>query len=472
MTPTTPARRRLAAALALPLAACLGAGAFAAPASAERYSPGSTSGGDPYFPASGNGGYQVEHYDLDIAYDVPTKDFRATAVLTLQATADLDSFSLDLRGLTVSSVRVDGRSQTFTQADGELVVRARPKLKAGSTHTVTVVYGGTAGNPLDIEEAAYGFYTFADGAFTANEPDGASTWYPVNDVPTDKATYDIAITVPEGSTGVANGELVSVTTTAGRTRWEWSSADPMASYLSTASVGNYVFTQQTGPDGLPILNFVDADITGNRLATTTASLARQPAMIEFFEGLYGPYPFSSFGAIVDDDSVGYALETQTRPIYSRSASEGTVAHELAHQWVGDSVSPESWRDIWLNEGFATYSQWLWTESRGGATAQENYEEIAAIPADDEFWSEVVVADPGPLGLFTGPVYDRGAASLHALRLEIGDDAFFTVLRRWTTENADGNVTTSDFVALAEEVSGQQLDAFFADWVYDTDKPAV
>jgi len=323
-----------------------------------------------------------------------------------------------------------------------------------------------------VEEAAYGFYTFADGAFTANEPDGASTWYPVNDVPTDKATYDIAITVPEGYTGVANGELVSSVTTAGRTRWEWSSADPMASYLSTASIGNYDFTQQVGPGGLPILNFVDQDLTPARKATTAASLALQPEMIAFFEDVWGPYPFDSFGAIVDDDSVGYALETQTRPIYSRSASEGTVAHELAHQWVGDSVSPESWRDIWLNEGFAVYSEWLWTESRGRTTVQANYDEVAAIPADDDFWTGVVVADPGPLGLFTGPVYDRGAATLHALRLRVGDEAFFRILRRWTTENADGNVTTSDFVALSEEVSGQELDAFFTDWVYDTDKPAV
>jgi len=472
MTPAPTSRRRLLAAVALPTAACLGIAAWTAPANAVRFDPGSTSGGDPYFPASGNGGYQVEHYDLDISYDPATKAFRSTAEITLQATADIDSFSLDLRDFTVDSVRVGGLAAQFTHVDGELVVRVRPKLKAGTTQTVTVTYGGTAGNPLDVEEAAYGFYTFADGAFTANEPDGASTWYPVNDIPTDKATYDIAITVPRGYTGIANGELVSSTTTAGRTRWEWTSADPMASYLSTASIGNYDFTQQVGPGGLPILNFVDQDLTVAGRATTAASLALQPEMIAFFEGIYGPYPFGSFGAIVDDDSVGYALETQTRPIYSRSASESTVAHELAHQWVGNSVSPQSWRDIWLNEGFATYSQWLWTESRGGPTAQDSYDEIAAIPADDEFWTDVVVVDPGPLGLFTGPVYDRGAATLHALRLEVSEEAFHEILRRWTGDNADGNVTTSDFVALSEEVSGQELDAFFTDWVVDTDKPAV
>ena len=472
MTPAPTYRRRLLAAVALPLAACLGIAAWTAPASAVRFDPGSTSGGDSYFPASGNGGYQVEHYDLDISYHPATKAFRSTAQITLQATADIDSFSLDLRDLTVDSVRINGRSARFTHVDGELVVRARPKLTAGTTRTVTVTYGGTAGNPLDVEEAAYGFYTFADGAFTANEPDGAATWYPVNDIPTDKATYDIAITVPQGYTGIANGELVSATTTAGRTRWQWTSADPMASYLSTASIGNYDLTHQVGPGGLPILNFVDQDVTPADKVTTAASLALQPQMIAFFEDVYGPYPFGSFGAIVDDDSVGYALETQTRPIYSGSADESTVAHELAHQWVGNSVSPQSWKDIWLNEGFASYSQWMWTESRGGTTAQENYDEIAAIPADDGFWTDVVVADPGPLGLFTGPVYDRGAATLHALRVEVGDEAFAEILRRWAGDNADGNVTTNDLVALSEEVSGLELDAFFTDWVVYTDKPAV
>jgi aminopeptidase N len=471
MTSSTSVRRRLVAVVALPLAACLGLAAHVAPASAERYDAGSTSGGDPYFPAAGNGGYQVEHYDLDLSYDPSSKQFRGVAEITLEATADLDAFSLDLRGHTVDAVAVGSRAQRFSHADGELLVRARPKLKAGSTHTVTVVYGGTGGNPLDIEGVPYGFYTFPDGAFTANEPDGASTWYPVNDVPTDKASYDIAITVPEGSTGIANGELVGVTTTDGLTRWEWSAPEQMASYLSTASVGNYVLTEQTGPGGLPILNFVDEDLTPANLATTTASLALQPQMIAFFEGIYGPYPFESYGAIVDDDSVGYALETQTRPIYSGRAVETTVAHELAHQWVGNSVSPEAWRDIWLNEGFATYSQWMWTEERGIRTTQQYFDGVMAIPPTSSYWT-TVVADPGPFGLFVTPVYTRGAATLHALRLEVGEEAFFEILRLWAVENADGNVTTGDLVALSEEVSGQELDAFFTEWVYDTDKPVL
>jgi aminopeptidase N len=460
----------LAAALTIPL---LGT----SPALADRWAPGSTSGGDPYFPQAGNGGYDVGHYGLDLAYDPATGRLDGTARITLTATADLDSFSLDLRGLTATSVQVDGHRARFEQLPppengrgGELVVRARPELKAGSTHEVTVIYGGVPGQPTDIEGALYGFVSFDDGALVANEPEGAPTWYPVNDVPTDKATYDFRITVPEGKTAIANGEPVGTpTTTDGRTTFRWRASDPMASYLSTASIGDYGMTTQTGPGGLPILDFLERDLTAEDRATTVAALALEPQMIAFFEGIYGPYPFTSFGSIVDDDSVDYALETQTRPVYSQVAGEITVAHELAHQWVGDSVTPETWRDIWLNEGFATYSQWLWTESRAQGTAQAEFDRVMATPADDEFW-QTLPGDPSAETLFAEATYDRGAAALHALRGKIGDPAFSATLRAWATQHAGGDVSTADLVALAEQVSGQQLDAFFQTWIYTPGKP--
>src|SRR4051794_10002333 len=419
------------------------------PAAAAPPGTGSTSGGDPYFPAAGNGGYDVQHYGLDLRYDTRTGRLDGTAVITLKATADLSSFSLDLRRLTAASVVVDGRPAAFRQQGpdprtglgGELVVSPRTSLRAGTTYEVTVVYGGVPGQPLDIEGANYGWATFKDGALVANEPEGAATWYPVNDVPSDKATYDFRITVPQGKTAVANGELVGAPTTAdGRTTFVWRATDPMASYLSTASIGDFVMTTQAGPNGLPIYNFVDTGVKGSRLATTQAALALQPQMIGFLDDIFGPYPFTSAGAIVDDDDVGYALETQTRPIYASYADESTVAHELAHQWVGDSVTPRLWRDIWLNEGFATYAEWLWDEHQGGASVQERFDDVYAIPAEDEFWT-TPPGDPSPQTLFDAATYDRGGAALQALRRKIGDPAFFTVLRRWTTENAGRAVST-------------------------------
>jgi Peptidase family M1 domain len=208
------------------------------------------------------------------------------------------------------------------------------------------------------------------------------------------------------------------------------------------------------------------------------ALARQPEIIDFLDDLLGRYPFGEAGGIVDNDpGIGFALENQTRPIYAQAwfsqpgDNTSVVVHELAHQWVGNDLALERWQDIWLNEGFASYMEWLWSEHQGGSTAQEIYDAYATIPADDQFW-QVVIGDPGPDGIFEGAVYDRGALTLHALRTEIGDADFFRLLRSWTARYSGGNVRTEELVALAERVSGQQLDAFFSTWLYTPEKPAV
>ena len=353
----------------------------------------------------------------------------------------------------------------------ELVVQPRPKLKKGTTVEVVVEYGGATTRPEDIEGALYGWVTTRDGAMVANEPDGAMTWYPVSDHPTDKATYCFDITVPEGKVAVANGlPRREPTTTGGWTTWYWKAPDPQASYLSTASVGDYDLRESETPDGLPVIDAVDDGVVGARLDVTNASLALQPEIIGFLE-MFGPYPFGSAGAIVDDDSIGYALETQTRPIYSRLANQGTVVHELAHQWFGNAVSPFRWADIWLNEGWATYAEWLWEEEQGGVTAQESFDEIMATPAGDPFWA-TVVADPGPLGLFNAPSYDRGAATLHALHEKIGDEAFLAGARDWVATYQDGTASTDDFQAVMEDASGEDLEQFFDVWVRTPVKPTT
>ena len=208
-----------------------------------------------------------------------------------------------------------------------------------------------------------------------------------------------------------------------------------------------------------------------------AALAQEPEIIDFLAGVLGPYPFGEAGGIVDNDpGIGFALENQTRPIYAQGwftqpgDNTSVVVHELAHQWVGDDLALEAWQHIWLNEGFASYTEWLWSEHQGGPTPQEIFDFYAGIPEDDPFW-DVVIGDPGPENLFAGPVYDRGAMTLQALRTKIGDEDFFRLLKRWTAQQSGGNVSTDEFIALAEQVSGEQLDDFFTIWLFTPEKPA-
>jgi aminopeptidase N len=477
-------------------------GAMAAPddQGGRRFVPGAPGAGDAYFPFAGNGGYDVRHYDLDITYTPPAPDpaplvgeLSGVATIDLVATQNLDRFNLDLRDMDVRAIKVNGRRlrEVTPPAPGttvggpaywqvqddearvwELTVQPRPKLKKGTRTRVVITYGGQTTRPEDIEGALYGWVTTRDGAMVVSEPEGSMTWYPVSDHQTDKATYSFEITVPEGKVAVANGlPARRPVTRRGWTTWFWKAPDLQASYLTTASVGDYELRYSKTDDGLPIIDAVDDGLTPANAATTEASLKLQPDMIAFLEETFRRYPFNSFGSIVDDDSVGYALETQTRPVYSRVASESTVVHELAHQWFGNAVSPERWQDIWLNEGWATYVEWLWSEHTGGDTAQASFDAVMATPADDPFWN-LAIADPGPLGLFNGAVYDRGAATLHALRIEVGDEAFFEGAQKWLKRYDDSTATTEDFEAVYEEVSGQDLGAFFDVWLRTPSKPVI
>jgi aminopeptidase N len=488
------------------MAALVGAGALALPAAATaapgepRFTAGAAGAGDAYFPFAGNGGYDVEHYDLDITYTPPPSapaplvgQLDGVATISLVAAQDLDRFNLDLRGLEVQAVTVDGKaaSEVTPPAPGaevedaaywhvqddearvwELTIQPRPKIKKGQHVQVVVTYGGETTRPVDIEGVLYVWVTTRDGAMVVGEPEGSMTWYPVSDHPTDKATYGFEITVPDGKVAVANGLPARDPVTAdGWTTWYWDAPDKQASYLTTASVGDYELRRSETADGLPIIDAVDDNLTTANAAITAASLALQADMIAFLEEEFVPYPFNSYGSIVDDDTVGYALETQTRPVYSRVAREGTVLHELAHQWFGNTVSPERWQDIWLNEGWATYAEWLWSEETDDATAQELFDDVMAIPADDPFW-DLTIADPGPFGLFLGAIYDRGAATLHALRVKVGDDDFFAAAQEWLTLYNDATGTTEDFEAVYEEVSGQDLASFFDVWLRTPTKPTA
>ncbi len=451
---------------------------LAAPAAAADWTAGAPSTGDPFFPEQmGNGGYDVRHYSLELDYDPATQVLDGSAAITLVPTQDLDQFNIDLRDwFAVSRVAVGKHPAAYFQEDDqELVITPRPKLHAGRTYTVHVDYTGVPQTVIDPDGSSEGWVKNSDGAFVVNEPQGAPGWIPVNDDPNDKATYDFAITVPAGKVALANGRLISSVTEGGRTTWRWSEDSPMASYLTTATNGDFDFSIDTGPNGLPIYNAIDSDgFSAANKATAAVRFAAQPQIIAVLTDLWGPYPFTSAGAVIDRGGVSYALESQTKPMYDGVPGQSTVVHELAHQWFGDSVTLSVWPDIWLNEGFARFSEWMYNERTGGLTAQAQFNTTTnyGLRADHPNWQIPTAAIPRAENLFSPSFvsYNRGAMTLQALRVKIGDAVFFPMMRTWYAENRNGNVTTEDFIALAERASGQQLDAFFEVWLYTPGKP--
>ena len=451
--------------------------------SATAALPGADGFGDPYYPLDGNGGYEVDSYALDLRFDPDSDVLGGTATVVATATQALSAFNLDLLGFEVSSVTVDGEAATFSRDGGELTVTPAGHLADGAEFTTVVAYEGVPEQGGD-ELGAAGFLQTDDGALAVGQPDVAASWFPVNDHPADAATVEVSIAVPEGLEGVSNGELVDSTTEDGWTTWRWAAEEPMAPYLVTLAVGEFEIDEYE-EDGVrywdaldPALADEEAAGSASVLEVARESLARQPEAIAVLAESFGPYPFGVAGGIVDDvPDLGFALENQTRPVYSPAffsdtgSGEVVVVHELAHQWAGDSVRLAGWQHIWLNEGFATYAEWLWAEHEGTSTPQEEFDQLAAVPAGNSFW-RVAIGDPGPEPdrLFSQAVYLRGAMTVQALRTEIGEDAFAELLLEWFDSRAGQAVTTDDFVALAEEVSGQELDELFAEWLGEG-KPA-
>ena len=437
------------------------------------FRPGSPGIGDPYFPLEGNGGYDVAHYDLDLIYRPAVRHLDGVARITATARQPLSRFDLDLSGMTVHSVRVDGVKAGFHRSGQELQITPSRGLKRAARFVVVVAYGGrprtVSGSPI-VFGADYGWQYTDDGSFVGDEPNAAHTWFPCDDHPSDKAGFTFSVTVPSNRQVVANGELRSRRKHGPTTTFVWRETKPMATYLATVDIGKWVFRTGRTPAGIP--ETVAYDPSLRRGVHRRHVFRLSGAITDYWARIFGRYPFTSTGAIVDNlPSVGFSLETQTRPLYGFAPDPGTMSHELAHQWFGDSVSVRSWRDIWLNEGFATFAAWLWSEHAGHGTTYASARAVyRSYPAGSAFWKQSV-ADPGRDTMFSQAVYQRGGMTLAALRHRIGDADFFRLLRRWTATHRYGNVTTHQFVALAERVSGRNLAGFFRTWLRAPRKPA-
>jgi aminopeptidase N len=424
---------------------------------------GASHSADSYLPDHGNGGYRVVHYDLDLTYKVRSNRLGGRALLTAVATQALARFSLDLGELKVSRVGVDGQRAAHSRHGRKLHVAPSRPLVSGATFVVDVHYSGNP-RPVDSPWGDIGWDELTDGALVAAQPIGAPSWFPCNNTLADKAAYRISVTTETPYTVLATGVPIRQRRSAGTRTWVFERPEPTACYLAGVQIGRYAELELAG-GRVPQTAAVPA-----RLRKEAArDLARHAEIMTVLEEHFGPYPFGNYVVVVTDDELDDPVEAQGMSIFGanhvdgRRTHERLVVHELAHQWFGNSLTLADWRHIWLNEGFATYAEWLWSDVSGGRPACEHarewYDVLAGQPAD------LVLADPGVDRLFDQRVYKRGALALHALRSHVGDQCFFDLLQAWTTRYRHGSVTTEQFTELARLHAGKDLSGLFADWLY-------
>ncbi|MFE4513995.1 M1 family metallopeptidase [Kitasatospora sp. NPDC056783] len=418
---------------------------------------------DPYFPNSGDHRYRVHRYELALDYRPGPNRLAGSARLSAVADATLTEFALDLAEFRIGRVLVDGRTARYTHRAGKLRIRPARALAPGAAFTVEVHY---TGNPRPVRSpwGGLGWEELTEGALVASQPVGAPSWFPCNDRPADKATYQLAVTTPSPFTVVASGRLLTRTTKASSTTWVYEQSAPTPTYLVTVSIGHYRPVPLAVRPAVPQSGYVP-----ERLAAAFArDFARQPEMAAYFGEVFGPYPFGEYAVVVADEELDVPVEAQGLATFGTNhlgggwERERLIAHELAHQWFGNSVTISAWRHIWLNEGFAKYAEWLWSEHSGGPGAAVHaaaaHRLLAGLPQD------LRLGDPGRKLMFDDRLYQRGGLVVHALRRTLGEDAFFAMLRDWTGANRHGVVSTADLRAHAARYTTVPLGPLFEAWL--------
>jgi aminopeptidase N len=478
-------RRLLPALLVLALIA-------AAPAAAAPPSPGAPGLGDRLFPLLGNGGYEVHHYDLDLSYETsaPSQSVDGTVTIVARSTQALSRFNLDFGGESLGSVAVNGRTATWTREGDELVITPQRPLAQGRKFVVKVKdFVAVPTEPSDDPTSTALFIT-PHGTATAAQPDLAHFIFPSNDHPSDKASYTVRFDVPSDIVAVANGVPTGRREHDGRTTWSYVQRQPMATELIQLAVGGYDLLWAGRHRGIPIRNVIAPTLRD----VGDPAVALTPQHLDWMMSRVGRYPFDIYGSLIVDVELGFALETQTISLYDKvwftqfgqGVWDPTMVHELSHEWFGNSVSPEQWSDLWLNEGHASWYEFVYAEEMGFLEEDtENYPDETGYPTLEQLMRAVYAhgdqwrADDGPVAepsspesLFAFQRYHGGALVLYALREEIGTRAFERLEREWVRRYRDESVGTDDFIALASRVAHRDLSGFLRAWLYDTTTPPM
>ena len=488
MTPS-PARRRSLVTLTVALALGVGSvsGAVSASAGGGAPSPGAAGIGDRLYPLLGNGGYDAQHYDLDLRYATssPSQGIDGTVTMVARATQALSQFDLDFSGDTVGRVTVNGRAADLRRDGEELVITPARPIRENATFVVRVEHFTSHPTEPDPEQfLSAAFFITPDGSATAGQPDAMHSVYPSNDHPRDKASFTIRFDVPAGTTAVGNGVLVDCRTRGDRTSWTYLQRQPMATELTQLTVGAFSVVPREDVDGVRV-----RDVLPTRLvAEYQDELAVERDHLSWTRERVGRYPFDLYGSLVVDSTLGFALETQTLSLYDtpwftypQGVWDPVMLHELAHQWFGDSVAPWEWSDVWLNEGHASWYEFTYAEEKGflpddagAATLEELMQQVYAL---GDQWRQDFgpVAQPlsGDLDVLFGPnSYYGGALVLYALRQEVGDRTFQRIERAWVQRYEGRSASTGDFIDLASKVAHRDLGDFLSAWLYGTATPPM
>ncbi|WP_409483470.1 M1 family metallopeptidase [Arsenicicoccus dermatophilus] len=426
---------------------------------------------DPYVPTHGDPTWRPVHHDLVLDYRVASNRLSGRVRVVVEPVTRVRKVTFDLAPrLAVVKVLVDGGRARYAHKGARLTVTLPREIGPGTSAAVEIQWNGNPA-PSRGPWGEVGWEELTDGVLVAGQPDGAPTWFPCNDVPGLKATYSVEVTCDSPYAVVTNGELVGRVTRGSRTTWTYEQREPMASYLASLQIGPYA-TIPLADAPVPQRIHAPARLRAQALH----DFGRQPQMVALFADLFGPYPFGAYDVVVTDDPLEIPLESQgfstfgANHCHGRRHEERLVAHELAHQWFGNAVGVASWQHIWLNEGFACYAEWLWAPVGGGqstdAHARRWHRTLSTQPQD------LVLADPGAEDMFDDRVYKRGALTLHALRMTLGEEAFGSLVRTWVADHLHGTATTQEFLDHAASYGGEAVRTLLHSWLLQPTLPRL